>query len=222
MDPEPHGYALSAADHRLLRGPPPARALAWCAAAAGRGARVEGVAPLAGGTSSAVHAVDVRDARGRVRRLVLRRFVRADWLAEEPEAPRREAAALRVLTGSTLPGPRLVAPHPHRRAPGPPAPPITPPPRAVQGRPPRPGRLPGAIEWRPADRDGFLRRLAEILAAIHATAVPSDPAIGPYAPYALHVERAPSWSVRPHVWRCALDAFHEAAPEAERRFIHRD
>jgi aminoglycoside phosphotransferase (APT) family kinase protein len=82
--------------------------------------------------------------------------------------------------------------------------------------------LPGDVVWRPADRDGFLRRLAEVLPAVHGTGVPSDPAIGPYEPYALRVTRPPSWSARPGVWRRALDAFRGPAPEAERRFLHRD
>jgi aminoglycoside phosphotransferase (APT) family kinase protein len=105
-----HGFALDPAEHRLLRGRPPAAALRWCAAAAGgRGAAVVRVEALGGGTSSAVHAVDVRDRRGRVQALVLRRFVRADWLLEEPDLARHEAAALELAGASGLPVPRLVA-----------------------------------------------------------------------------------------------------------------
>ena len=55
-----HGSDLSPADEALLRGPPPARAIAWCERAAG--ARIVAVAPLRGGTSSAVHALTLRAA----------------------------------------------------------------------------------------------------------------------------------------------------------------
>ena len=89
-----HGFDLDAEDERLLRSPPPPAALAWCADAVGAGARVVRAVPLEGGTSSAVHAVDVETAGGALRRLVLRRLVRADWLAEEPDVAQREAAAL--------------------------------------------------------------------------------------------------------------------------------
>ena len=95
-----HGHALDAADHRLLRGRPPAAALRWCATAAGGSGRPSRtVEALAGGTSSAVHAVQVRDGRDRVHALVLRRFVRADWLPRNPisRGTRRPARARAVL-----------------------------------------------------------------------------------------------------------------------------
>jgi len=41
--------------------------------------------------------------------LVLRRYVRDDWLAKEPDLATREADALRILEDSPLPVPRLVA-----------------------------------------------------------------------------------------------------------------
>ena len=95
-----HGSDLSPADEALLRGPPPARAIAWCERVAG--ARIVAVAPLRGGMSSAVHALT--SAGGR--ELVLRRFVRADWLAEEPDAPARELAALAIAERCAVPTPR--------------------------------------------------------------------------------------------------------------------
>jgi hypothetical protein len=104
-----HGEVLTPEEERLLRGRPPTRALRWCAESLGRGAAVLDVRPLAGGTSSAVHAVDLRDGRGAVRRLVLRRFVRADWLAEEPDLAAQEAVALTIAQAVAVPTPVLVA-----------------------------------------------------------------------------------------------------------------
>jgi aminoglycoside phosphotransferase (APT) family kinase protein len=201
----PHGYALSAADRRLLRSAPPAATLRWCAAAIGRGARVVRAVALAGGNSSAVHAVDVEDARGTVHPLVLRRFVRADWLAEEPDLAHHEAAALELMAGRALPTPRLVAIDAEAAVP------------AVLMT-----RLDGAVEWHPAELEPYLARLAAVLPEIHATPVPPGGPIGDYAPYPLHADRPPDWSRRPDVWDRAFDVFHGPPPAHETRFIHRD
>jgi aminoglycoside phosphotransferase (APT) family kinase protein len=203
----PHGFALAPDEHRLLRGAPPPRALRWCEVAVGPRARVAGFAALAGGTSSAVHAVDVRDARGRTQRLVLRRFVRPEWLEEEPDAPRREAAALALAAGCPIPTPGLVALDASGGAAGAPAVLMT--------------RLDGEIDWRPADLEAFLRRLAGVLPALHATPAP-DGALPAYSPYELEDRRPPPWSRRPDVWQRAFDVFDGPAPHEERRFIHRD
>src|SRR4051794_8899012 len=104
-----HGFDLSAEEESLLRGPVPERALRWVAAAIGAGARVRASEALEGGTSSAVHGLSVQAGDGRVHELVLRRFVREDWLAEEPDVAAREAMALQLVADRDLPTPRLVA-----------------------------------------------------------------------------------------------------------------
>ena len=194
-----HGYELTREDERLLRSVPPRRALAWCEAVTGAG--IAHVRALDGGTS-AVHALDLADGRA----LVLRRFVRADWLAEEPDVPYRESAALELLRASPLPTPQLVGSDPTGADAGDPAVLMT--------------WLPGAIEWRPADLDGFLRRLADLLPAIHAT--PAGPGLPAYAPYALESRHPPSWTARPDVWERGFAVFDDPPPSDERRFIHRD
>jgi aminoglycoside phosphotransferase (APT) family kinase protein len=204
----PHGYELAAEDHELLRSAPPLRALRWAASAVGRGARVGRVWPLEGGTSSAVHALDVCDRRGRTHRLVLRRFVRQDWLAEEPDAPAREAAALELVRGSGARTPELVAVDGDGTEVGVPALLMT--------------RLAGRIEWHPADLESFLRRLAAVLPRIHATPLPREPGIAPYDPYELGLAGPPPWASQPRMWRRAIELFESPAPSAERCFIHRD
>jgi aminoglycoside phosphotransferase (APT) family kinase protein len=195
-----HGFELTPAEHALLRSDPPGRALAWCAAVAG--APVAACRALEGGTSSAVHAVDLADGRA----LVLRRFVRQDWLAEEPGVPAREAAALDLLRARALPTPELVAVDPDGAAAGDPAVLMT--------------RLPGAIEWRPADLEGFLRRLAALLPAIHAT--PPGPGVGPYALWLPETDAPPPWSSRPAMWERAFATFSEPPPAGAPVFLHRD
>jgi aminoglycoside phosphotransferase (APT) family kinase protein len=195
-----HGYDLTPAERRLLRSPPPRRALAWCEDVAG--ACVSAVRALDGGTSSAVHALDLADGRP----LVLRRYVRAEWLAEEPDVPEREAAALELLRHGALPTPRLVAADPTGAHTGDPAVLMT--------------RLPGAIEWAPADLDRFLRGLAALLPAIHAT--PISHALPDYRPYALQTDRPPPRTAQPHIWERGFAVFEQPPPSDPRRFIHRD
>lgn len=204
----PHGYGLTPEDERLLRGPPPPEALRWCEAAVGPRSRAVAVAPLEGGTASAVHAVAVRGGDGQVRDLVLRRYVRADWLEEDPDVPRREAAALEVVEACPLPTPRLVAVDERGDAAAAPAVLMT--------------RLPGGVVWRPADREAFLAGLARVLPEIHATPLAAGAGIPDYQPYALELAGPPSWTRRPETWRRAIAIFRGPAPAHERCFIHRD
>jgi aminoglycoside phosphotransferase (APT) family kinase protein len=209
LEAEPlHGFDLSAQDERLLRGPVPTAALHWVAGAVGRGSRVIASRPLAGGTSSAVHAVEVEGQQGRVRELVLRRFVREDWLAEEPDLAEREATALGLLAAGDLPAPRLVAVDTTGSGAGVPAVLMT--------------RLPGRIEWNPADREAFLGQLAELLPRVHATPFTAGVGLPEYRPYPLRIKRPARWATRPDIWRRAIELLERPPPSGERLFIHRD
>jgi aminoglycoside phosphotransferase (APT) family kinase protein len=204
----PHGYELAPEDATILRDDPPAQALRWVESAVGQGASTLDVRALHGGTSSAIHAVDVGTRNGRTHRLVLRRFVRVDWLAEEPDAPEREAAALEAVHRSTVATPRLVALDPDGTDAGVPALLMT--------------RVAGCIDWHPAELEPYLRRLAAALPAIHAVAPPFDARIPEYDPYELRLSGPPGSSRRPEVWSRAIEAFQHRPSSAERRFIHRD
>jgi len=198
----PHGFALAPADRDLLRAAPPAAALGWAAAAVGDGAEVVGTRALEGGTSSAVHALDVRDRAGRTHALVLRRFVRTKSLAEEPEAPGREAAALEVVRRCPVPTPLLIALDADGESAGVPALLMT--------------RLSGRIEWSPPDLDAFLRALAAAVHEIHATPVPRGGTIPAYAPYEPHLRQPPSWAARPELWRRAVAVLEDPPPRVRR------
>jgi aminoglycoside phosphotransferase (APT) family kinase protein len=203
-----YGYELGSEQRALLRSAPTARALRWVESAVGSGARVNRVRALEGGTSSAIHAVDVRDRDDRVHRLVLRRFVRADWRAEEPDAPAREAAVLEIVRGCPLATPRLVALDLDGSDVGVPALLMT--------------RVAGEVDWYPKNLERFLRRLAAALPLIHALPRPSDVRIPPYDPYELRLSGPPPTSRRPRVWSRAIEAFQHPPRTAERLFIHRD
>jgi aminoglycoside phosphotransferase (APT) family kinase protein len=174
--------------------------LRWCEAAAG--ASVTAFRALDGGTSSAVYALDLADGRA----LVLRRFVREDWLAEEPDAPAREAAALDLLRRCALPTPELVDVDPDGSVAGDPAVLMT--------------RLPGALTWRPDDLEAFLVRLAALLPAIHAT--PVDGRLSPYALWLPETSSPPSRTTRPAMWERAFATFSEPPPAGPPVLLHRD
>ena len=112
------------------------------------GAQVEAsVRSCALGVSSAVHALTIeRDSA--TKRLVLRRFVRTDWVAREPDIAKREAAALRLLDRRNIPAPRLLAVDEDGSASGVPSLLMT--------------RLPGRTVLAPADEDSWLRQMADL------------------------------------------------------------
>jgi aminoglycoside phosphotransferase (APT) family kinase protein len=203
-----HGYELEPDQKDLLRSAPPARALNWVESALGSGARVSRVRALQGGTSSAIHAVDVRDGDDRTRHLVLRRFVRTDWRAEEPDAPEREAAALEIVRGCLLATPTLVALDRDGSEVGVPGVLMT--------------RVLGEVDWHPRDLERFLRAFADALPEIHALPRPSNPLIPPHDSYGLGMSAPPPHSRRPDVWSRSIEAFHRPPPLAKPCFIHRD
>jgi aminoglycoside phosphotransferase (APT) family kinase protein len=92
----------------LQRALPPAEALAWLTAAAG--ARlVAAVEPMPGGASLAMHRVTVTFADGDRARLVLRRYVRPEHVAQDPVAAAHEAAVLELVEPIATPTPGLIA-----------------------------------------------------------------------------------------------------------------
>ena len=85
--------------------PPPEDALRWVLVSLG-GGRIASVRALPGGAWHANHAVDVLDTKGRLRRLVLRRWARPGWELADPDfTAEREAAILPLLfrDGRALP-----------------------------------------------------------------------------------------------------------------------
>src|SRR5262249_60510981 len=86
-----------------------------------------------------------QDGGGQRRQTVLRRYVRPELNAEEPDIAAREARALRVAESAGVPTPLLLAADPAGADAGAPAV-LT-------------SRLPGREEWWPADTGRWLRRL---------------------------------------------------------------
>jgi aminoglycoside phosphotransferase (APT) family kinase protein len=204
-----HGFHLDAEEHRLLRGRPPARALAWVAASVGPGTRIVAVRALAGGNSSAMHLIRAEDRAGHVHRLVLRRYVRKDWLADEPDLAEREADVLRIVAGGRVRTPELAAVDPAGSAADVPAVLMT--------------ALPGRIRWDRADQDPYLRRLAEELVLIHATAVGEPERLRRYRPaYPVEDRQPPRWTRHPRAWRRALEVYPDPPDPPAPVLVHRD
>jgi aminoglycoside phosphotransferase (APT) family kinase protein len=174
---------------------PPA-SLRWAEAQAG--ARIVAALPLQG-QWLANHLLVLADGR----ELVLRRWARPGWEADDPElTAAREALVLARLADTPVPAPELVAADTEAAACDVPALLIT--------------RLPGApFAGRPP-----LGPLVAALAEIHAI----DPdGIPPYLRYYEPSRLAvPSWAGDRGVWERAIALAHEEPPGLPERFIHRD
>jgi hypothetical protein len=91
-----------------LRRRPPERTLRWASESIGRGSRIASLRRLTEGGWHANHALIVIDRRGRAHRLVLRRWARPGWAADDPDfTAAREAAVLDLLADSPAAAPRL-------------------------------------------------------------------------------------------------------------------
>jgi aminoglycoside phosphotransferase (APT) family kinase protein len=204
-----YGFDLSPEDQALLRGPLPTAARDWVRAELGRGVRIVSSHSRAGGTSSAIHAVNVEDGRGARRQLIIRRYVRTDWLADEPDLAEHEARVLQLLEGTAVDAPELVAVDPTGDRCDAPAVLMT--------------RLPGRIRWATRDLDRFLDGLVDEMLSIHAVDVPESVSIRPFRPYdeGKALEPPPGSSC-PDAWWRAIEAHAGPPPTRERIFIHRD
>lgn len=192
-----------------LRRRPPPEAIRWAERALGRRARVTGYRRLRGGTSAAVHLLRVEGARG-IEWAVLRRFVREDWLAEEPDIAEREARILDALSATEFPVPRLLAADPTGAECDVPAVLMT--------------RVAGRLDLAPSDLEGYLRQLAGFLPALHDLGVVEGlPAYRSW--FRSRPFEPPSWSRQPELWHRA-DALVSGPPPEEAvgrvTLIHRD
>ncbi len=201
-----HGFCDDEATRRLLRSRPPRQALAWAAACLG--GPVISARALRGGMSSAVHLLTVADGAGQRRQAVLRRYVRPELNAEDPDIAAREARALRVAGSVGVPTPALLAVDPAGTQAGVPAVLMS--------------RLPGRVDWWPSDVGRWLRRLAGVVPAIHAAPLPPAGLIGPFAPDPPVSYQPPPWARDPRIWEQAADIGREPAPDLPQVLVHRD
>jgi aminoglycoside phosphotransferase (APT) family kinase protein len=204
-----YGFDLPPDQHRLLRGALPVRTREWVRRQVGKGARIVSEHARSGGTASAVHAVTVDDARGARRHLILRRYVLAGWLAEEPDLAAHEARVLDLLAPSGVAAPQLVAVDIAGEECDVPAVLMT--------------RMPGRVRWSPRDIDGFVHRLVDAMLAIHAVTLPPDPAVRAFRPYDGGKALAPPpGTTAPDAWQRAIEIHAGPAPRHGAVLVHRD
>jgi hypothetical protein len=68
-------------------------------------------------------------------------------------------------------------------------------------------RLPGQVDWWPADMERWLRRLAGLLPAIHAAPMPPVGVLRPFTSDPQASYRPPGWARYPRVWEQAAIGF---------------
>lgn len=193
---EPPGHAYH---------PSPA-ALRWVAEAVGAGASVRSVSLLPGATSSVLHAIGIEHG-GRSVDLVLRQFVNAEWLKDEPDLAFHEAASLTKAACADVPTPELIAYDERGDACGVPATLMT--------------RLPGSVELQPENFDVWLRGLAAAIAPVHI--IDAEDFSWNYYPYCdISRLEPPRWSSRREQWEKAFEIVGGEWPAAPACFIHRD
>lgn len=189
----------------------PSPVLDWLAGVLGPAARLRSIRRLDGATSSTLFILqtaagaNLHTASGA--ELVLRLFTNQDWLTEEPDVPRHEAANLLLLRSSGLPVPELVEFDPDGSHCGLPALLMT--------------CLPGRVDLIPADMDAWLGQLAELLPRLHA--VPPGDHPWRHVPYNdLPNLSIPDWSRFPARWERAIRIANSPLPAFRPTFIHRD
>lgn len=197
----PHGYSDDARS-RILRRRPPERALRWVEQQLG--SSVASVRWFRGGSSSAVHAIWLRDGT----RAVLRRYVRPAVIDEEPDIVEREVAALAALASTPLPTPQALAADPHGDAADVPALLTT--------------RLAGRVDWSPNDLDRWLRRLAEPPAVLAEQPLPTRGTTPSFEPYPPPTWDPPAHMSDPSLWDRAVELFHDQPLDDDRSLLHRD
>lgn len=193
----------------VLRARPPDATLRWAASQLGTRGRVVATRRLPGGKAVATHLVTVESPRGVRHRVVLRRFVHADWLAREPEVPATEAHALQIAARADIPTPELIAVDVTGA--------VTDVPALLLSR------LPGRPNLQPRDLDSWLRQQAEALPPIHAVTGDDLAAVERYRPWAdLDALQLPRWSRHPEAWATVIALARGPRPRVRARFIHRD
>jgi aminoglycoside phosphotransferase (APT) family kinase protein len=189
----------------------PGQAVRWVTDAAGPGSRLVAVRRLRPGGWHVNHAVDVACGDGGVRRLVLRRWARPGWEADDPDyTVDREVRVLGLLVATSVPAPQVVAADAAGSCCDVPAILLT----RLPGHPPRRAD---------ASAEGFCRQLAHTLALIHAVGERARPAVVPYRLYYDRARAEPArWMSGSRTWARATAAVREAPPAGVPTLIHRD
>ncbi len=180
---------------------PPATAVRWATAAASDD--VVDVAALGGGITNTKWVLALAGGE----RLVLRWADPARWGLLGRGHVRREALAGRLLVGSGLPVPVLIASDPEGACAGGPANLLT--------------WRPGRSRLDPLSRSA-IDALARAAVSIHQQPVPHRDRPPTFTFRGLDDPQVPGWTGRPELWRRAIEVFHAGVPTARHGLLHRD
>ena len=171
------------------------------------GGRITRVQAHRGGSSSAIHSLWL-NGRPSESAVILRSYVIAAVVEEEPDIVEREANTLGVLERTAVPTPGLLGADFTGEDAGVPALLMT--------------RLPGRLDWSPVDVELWLHDLAVVLPAIHATPVTDEDGVQDFRPYTPASWEPPQWLQDKSLWDRGLAVFHGPVLDPDRVFIHRD
>ena len=161
------------------------------------------IEPVGGGRTDTISAVYLRDGEP----VILRYVSIKRW----GEIGRRhvscEALGCRLMEGSGLPVPRLIASDPDGSRAGDYANLTT--------------WLPGSVRLGPLSLDA-IDELAKIAVLIHGTPVDDHHRPRPYEFWTPDDLEVPSWSSRPDLWQRAIDLFDQGPPPTRHGLVHRD
>jgi len=190
-----------------MRAAPPAATLAWLLTAVDA-TDVLSVDVVHGGSTSAMHRVGVRRADGSALTVVLRRYVVAEVLADAPSIAVQETTALRLVAGSPVPTPLLLAADPHGRD--------TDAPATVMSF------LDGTPIWEPRRRRDWLAQIADAMTQLHTLKLPDNVGVPAISRYNQVSYAPPNWAQHPRAWEHAVELFHGPVPDTDVGFVHRD
>jgi aminoglycoside phosphotransferase (APT) family kinase protein len=161
------------------------------------------IEPVGGGRTDTISAVYLRHGEP-----VILRYVSIErWGEIGRQHVVCEALGCRLMEGSSLPVPHLIASEPDGSRAGDYAN-LT-------------SWLPGRVRLEPLDLDA-IDELARIAVIIHGTPVDDDHQPRPYAFWTPDDLEVPSWTSQPELWKRAIDIFDQGPPTTRHGLVHRD
>jgi aminoglycoside phosphotransferase (APT) family kinase protein len=179
----------------------PARVRAW--AEEQLESEIIAIEPVGGGRTGTISAIYLRQGE----RVILRYVSIERWGEIGRQHVVCEALGCRLMEGSGLPVPQLIASDPDGSGAGDYANLTT--------------WIPGQVRLGPLSLDA-IDELAKIAVIIHGTPVDDDYRPRPFEFWTPDDLEVPSWTSRPELWRRAIDIFKQGPPSTHQGLIHRD